>query len=126
MRIINHSFKHTRSASTLEGRSNLSATEEFNGELMVIQAPFGIDIYIHLYDGENRYLVSGTGGHSSNFILVEMQVDSQQKVLGQYNSREVYATSGGYHDAIRFKLQHELPKEVYELIKKYFAAPDKG
>jgi len=121
MQIKNHSFKHTRSEAILEERPHLSATQEFDGELMAIAAPFGVDIYIQLFDGENRYLVSGTGGHSSNFLFVEMQVDSMQKVVWQSNSRDAESREKFYEDLHRH-LSYGLPKEVYELIKGYFAA----
>ena len=127
MQITNHVFKHTRSKATMDRWEHLKGKEdeEFDGELMIIGAVFGIDIYIQLFDGENRFFISGTGGHSSNVVMLQMEVDSKQKVIFATNNLikddlKHTVTEEDFYKSLHENLSYHLPKEVYALIKTYF------
>ena len=64
-----------------EAYSSNMAEEVFeDGVITTFPRPFGIDVHISLYGGEDTHMLSLTGGHRLEAIMVHSAVDSPHEI----------------------------------------------
>lgn len=84
-----------------------------DGQIFLFRRPFGGDIYISLFGGENAYFISQMGGHGFSVMFLQAEVDGRQKVIysgGTYG--EDKKTAPELRQGLLEHLKLYLPKEI--------------
>ena len=95
--------------------SNMAEEVLEDGVITTFPRPFGIDVHISLYGGENTHMLSLTGGHRLSALLIESAVDSPHEI--HFDSSKLDTRDEVTRNKLIEACRNYLPEAIVDILK---------